>query len=462
MGNIALPALSVRPMEDPLDQYAKMAQIKALMQGQQLSAAELQSRNLQNQQLQMSLQGQQRVMEAMKDPAWNPTDIDSAYRLLQKHSVPVANQENVIKFISTMRDGLAKANSENLKFAQDAHSFFDDQFQSVKSAPDEKKQSAYQDAISAAKSYAANVPDPNTRQNLLAEIAQAPALYDSQFIDNEHAKLRTMQYLVEEGLKTAQTREASEKARQAGNEADLATAKIPGAKAQSAVEQQNASLTPQGRALAGNLFYQAAGGDAQAKQALQLETSQKVAAAQAGTANVPDALKGVAPHLVGPAAAAAEKAGNEYSDAVAAARDMKTFVDLARSGNKIAYAYSPTEGVLTLNTARGVKRVNMPEIASYGGAGSALDRVKAFLGKQTSGASIPDSVLNDMESLHQAIAANAQSNYTNKLKNTNSTYGSNFRPVNMGGPPAGATMRVPGSDGKMHWSDGKSDLGVIE
>src|SRR5579871_5095540 len=101
MGNIALPALSVRPMEDPLDQYAKMAQIKALMQGQQLSAAELQSRNLQNQQLQMSLQGQQRVMEAMKDPAWNPTDIDSAYRLLQKHSVPVANQENVIKFIST-------------------------------------------------------------------------------------------------------------------------------------------------------------------------------------------------------------------------------------------------------------------------------------------------------------------------------------------------------------------------
>ena len=30
------------------------------------------------------------------------------------------------------------------------------------------------------------------------------------------------------------------------------------------------------------------------------------------------------------------------------------------------------------------------------------------------------------------------------------------------GPPAGATMRVPGSDGKMHWSDGKSDLGVAE
>jgi len=30
------------------------------------------------------------------------------------------------------------------------------------------------------------------------------------------------------------------------------------------------------------------------------------------------------------------------------------------------------------------------------------------------------------------------------------------------GPPAGATMKVPGSDGKMHWSDGKKDLGVAE
>jgi hypothetical protein len=29
-------------------------------------------------------------------------------------------------------------------------------------------------------------------------------------------------------------------------------------------------------------------------------------------------------------------------------------------------------------------------------------------------------------------------------------------------PPAGATMKVPGSDGKMHWSDGKNDLGVIQ
>ncbi len=30
------------------------------------------------------------------------------------------------------------------------------------------------------------------------------------------------------------------------------------------------------------------------------------------------------------------------------------------------------------------------------------------------------------------------------------------------GPPAGATMQVPGSDGKLHWSDGKRDLGLAQ
>ena len=29
-------------------------------------------------------------------------------------------------------------------------------------------------------------------------------------------------------------------------------------------------------------------------------------------------------------------------------------------------------------------------------------------------------------------------------------------------PPTGATMKVPGSDGKLHWSDGKKDLGVVQ
>jgi hypothetical protein len=36
------------------------------------------------------------------------------------------------------------------------------------------------------------------------------------------------------------------------------------------------------------------------------------------------------------------------------------------------------------------------------------------------------------------------------------------RPNATGDAPAGATMKVPGSDGKLHWSDGKQDLGIAQ
>lgn len=220
---------------------------------------------------------------------------------------------------------------------------------------------------------------------------------------------------------------------------------------------------PEKSAMAGNLFYAAAQGDENAKKALTLETNQKLAVAKAAQAGLPAPLAGVAPHLVAPAAHDAQKAGEDYVAAKNAADDMNTFISMAKGGNKIAYSYAPTEGVLSFNTARGVKRVNMAEISQYEGAGSGADRVSAFFGKNSSGASIPDNILNDMSSIHEAIRQNAQNAYGDRLKVINETYGSSFKQTDLGpgAPPVGATMKVPGSDGKLHWSDGKKDLGVI-
>jgi len=220
---------------------------------------------------------------------------------------------------------------------------------------------------------------------------------------------------------------------------------------------------PEKGQMAGNLFYAAAAGDKTAQKALTMETNQKLAVAKAGQQGLPPGLAGVAPHLVAPAAADAQKAGADYVAAKNAADDMNTFITMAKGGNKIAYSYAPTEGVLSFNTARGVKRVNMAEISSYGGAGSRADRIAAFFGKNISGASIPENVLNDMASIHEAIRQNAEKSYGDRLQVINDTYGSSFKPTQFNsGPPAGATMKVPGSDGKMHWSDGKQDLGVIQ
>ena len=150
-------------------------------------------------------------------------------------------------------------------------------------------------------------------------------------------------------------------------------------------------------------------------------------------ATMPAAIATVPPHLVTAATSAYQKSADNFVTAQSAANDMQSFIDLARSGNKISYAYAPVEGVLTLNTGRGVKRVNMSEIESYGGAGSAADKVKSFLGKATSGASIPPDVLNDMETLHQTIAQNAADLHNKSVQVINGTYGSNFKPVRFGG-----------------------------
>ncbi len=158
------------------------------------------------------------------------------------------------------------------------------------------------------------------------------------------------------------------------------------------------------------------------------------------------ALQGVEPKLRVQASTAAQKAADEYTKAVESTGNMKSILDLARSGNKVAYAYAPTTGVLTINTANGVKRVNMAEIKSYGGAGSALDRVEGWLGKQATGASIPKDILDNMEQVNKTISDNAGSAYNTKLGSINQNYRSNFQPVKV----AGESITVTDPNGGKH------------
>lgn len=139
------------------------------------------------------------------------------------------------------------------------------------------------------------------------------------------------------------------------------------------------------------------------------------------------ALVGVEPKLRVQATGAAQKAADEHGKAQAAAADMKTFIDLAKGGNKEAYAYMSPEGVLTLNTARGVTRVNRQEMDAYAGAGSFFDQVAAKVGKLTKGESIPPGILGDIQQLHERIAGNADDTYNAKLSSINQNYHANFQ-----------------------------------
>lgn len=181
------------------------------------------------------------------------------------------------------------------------------------------------------------------------------------------------------------------------------------------------------------------------RQTLPMKISAAVAQARAmmgtgATANVP-------PHLAVPAIGEYEKAGQAYAGALSAADEMNTLINSARSGNKVAYAYAPTTGVLTINSANGVKRVNMAEIQQYAGAGSAADAVQGFLGKLTSGASIDNDVLNNMQQIHGQLAATAKDAYQRKIQVINGSYGSKFEPLDL--QPGGSAAPLPKGGGKV-------------
>jgi hypothetical protein len=105
-------------------------------------------------------------------------------------------------------------------------------------------------------------------------------------------------------------------------------------------------------------------------------------------------------------------------------------MDAARSGNVVSYQLIPQEGALQITTSQGVHRINMAEIQNYGG-GSIFQRMEGNFGKQLTGASIPSSVLSDMEAMQKIQAQGSKAKYENTLATVNQTYGSNFKPVEM-------------------------------
>jgi hypothetical protein len=398
------------------------------LQGQQ---NDLQMQKMQLEQLHAMLEGNKNLVRAQHDPEWDANDPDKMVKIFNRYDVPAPLQISVAKGLFELKGLFNQASKADLEQSAEFHTFFDDQFQGVKSAPPDTRQKVYRDALQTAQNYVSRLPDGPAKTAGLAEIAGAPPLFDENWINAKHGTLKTQAQLAKDALVQGQAREAAGKGAQAEAESNLLFAKTPGAAAESTIQQQNAALNPQQRALEGNLYYAAAGGDP--RKALQLETQQKIAAAQAPFANVPDALKGVAPHLIPAATTAATKAGEEYAAAKSVSDRMAATMDAARRGNVVSYQIIPQEGTLQITTSQGVHRINRTEIEQYAGGGSLWQRLEGHIGKQLTGKSIPASVLNDMQEIQKIQADGSKSKYENTLKTVNQNYGSGFKPVEMGG-----------------------------
>lgn len=420
MGSIPLPALQVRPPEQPdvLGQAQKAVSLGSLLQAQQQRAAmapgeqTLQQQQIESQQLQIQqAQRDQQDQEIFRKAFLNSGgDLEKSIDLAAKGgaspkailSAKASLLDHQTKLATLTKDQLANMKSQADMVGQSANA--------VLNAPVEQKDSIYQ--AERARLIQSGIPqDQIPPQRPPDDILKAHAL--SAMTVNQ------------------QVEAAAAKRKQDWEESQGA-----------AVEKQELKSfmdnPPKGydRSPAGFAKWKAS--LAPIAQIAVINATQR--GNDAAVANVPakEAPK---------ARADFAKVGQEYAGAVQASEDMKTFIESMRNGNKVAYSYAPTEGVLTLNTGRGVKRVNMAEIKSYGGAGSTWDRIQAWFGKHVSGASIPDDIIGDMEDLHGAIAGNAKNAYSNKVKVINKTYGSSFEPVDL----ENKTPKTP-STGGFDWN----------
>ena len=98
-----------------------------------------------------------------------------------------------------------------------------------------------------------------------------------------------------------------------------------------------------------------------------------------------------------------------------------------------------------------------------GGQGSDTSRLQALNLIKTNQS--PEARAGSIQGIHDAVMSQTTSRI-GKNPVLQRMYGGEFSGANQrpAAPvaPAGATMKVPGSDGKLHWSDGKKDLGVVQ
>lgn len=462
MASIPLPALAVQPPPSVADMYLKAAQIRGLLLGQQVSAADLQGKQLDNQAVQMQLNTQKQVVAATQDKDWDPTNPDAVVKVLRRYNVPVTAQANVMTGIRQMNESLNSASADQLNQLQQSHQFFDDQLQAAKSAPPDSKESVYQQGLSAMQQRISMLPNGPAKAIAMRDLQKVPALYDDNWINQQHGLLVTSKALGEQALNKAQVAESQAKAAQANSESNLAFAKIPGAQAESAIQgitlgriqnsksgdfdsQIDQLAPPDGRLAQFNQPLKVAVNGALARG--DYDTAQKILTD--GFNQIGDINKETNPAVVqaraniaGATAAASEAVrqqfGNDkdardkidqtvlkpYQDKMSEISELQSAIGQAQAGN-IAAARATLYKVIGVAQPQGTHRVAPTEVAGFSGMGSVPQRVQGSIANALSGDQWTPQMIADIKSFGDAQSQVAQQNLNRGVDATNQLYKTN-------------------------------------
>jgi hypothetical protein len=464
MASIPLAANRIEPPPDITQKLLQSLQIKGLLLGQQYTQGALQSQGISNQQRQMDLDAQQKIISAQRDPAWDATDSDKTVQLMNHYQVPIEYQQRVLQGINQTRQLMQSQSAEQIGATAKFHEFLDDQYQGVNDAPPGERQSAWEEAKQNALNYANALP-PGPARDLAAKQMQAiPALYDPTFVAREHGLLKTVTQLNQEALSRAQQFEATSK----GLETSQAAANAAGkSDPSSPLFEPTPAATAIG-AQAGSPWATAAQ-TGEAKQAGAVEAAK--AAAQFPYQKQLETIRQQVSMQFQQNKDATDKIESSvlkpYQDKMTTIGELQSAIDQAAQGN-IASARAALYKTIGVAQPAGTHRVAPTEVTGFSGMGGIPERIRGSIANALSGDPWTPQMVKDIKSFADGQAGVAQANLNRGIGNVNRLYGTNVGTglVQAGGaPPPGATHTVLNrADGKMHWTDAQNskDMGVAE
>jgi hypothetical protein len=152
-------------------------------------------------------------------------------------------------------------------------------------------------------------------------------------------------------------------------------------------------------------------------------------------------LAAVPPNMRKDAVDSYGKAQDVFNKVANTTDNLKSTLDMAKSGNKEAQAAAPLVMVQTLNQLAEMKRLNPSEISNIKGAGSLIDSLTGRVGKIVAGKPIPDDIINDAQTLFSALSSNSSTAYQRSLASIDDRFRSKF--ASQGGAPPAAGGVAP-------------------
>lgn len=354
------PALQIMPPESPLKQFGEAEQIKSMMQQQQMGQIELQ--NARQQQIDT-----QSMTKAMAQ--WDGQDPNQIAHLVVQNGGSGKASMEVLSKVQAMRLQIAdiankdaETNSKNLESQIKTNDQYRGRIQAIINAPANQKQPLWEQEI-AAEEQSGKIK-PGQMSHTYPGDEQATVLANHFALGSVLAKEHT------EAV-TAQAHKS---------QADTAAAKLPGELAQ---QQLTAAKTQKETEQLGEVTNK--------DRYVQSQENYRATLARAASTSNEIQKQGIT-NL--------QKQSDTYSEFASKANVIKTNIQASKDGNEMASAISPLAGTLFIVKGEGgISRINETEVKGIAGAGDLATRINGAISKQTTGASWPDNLKDDMVKL---------------------------------------------------------------